>query len=200
MREPYISFMTKAIEGDSVVITCGLPATNKTETMEVLAKLKGHKILRTDLIRREVLQGEDIFDEKVASDMGKRAQVYDRMFELAGELAGKGQGVILDATFVSQALRCRAAEAAHRHGRTFVIQQTWCPEDYSLNKIANRTKENYESNALTPEAYYNNQRKFEAVDLDDLAVKFPGLRIQYLKVDTSGDDESAWHVIESILR
>jgi len=200
MREPYVNFMNENVAADTVVITCGLPATNKTETMEVLAKLKGHKILRTDLIRREVLKGEDIFDEKVASDMGKREQVYDKMFEMAGDLAGQAQGVILDATFVSQALRCRAAAAAHQHGRTFVIQQTWCPEEYSLNKISNRTKENYESNALTPEAYYNNQRKFEAVDLDDLVAKFPGLTVLYLKVDTSGDDESSWYVIEKVLR
>ena len=38
MREPFVDFMEKEIDKDSVVITCGLPATNKTETMEVLAR------------------------------------------------------------------------------------------------------------------------------------------------------------------
>jgi len=200
MREPFRQFMAKEIEEDSVVITCGLPATNKTETMEVVARLKGHQILRTDLIRRDVLKGEDIFDETVASNMDKRRMVYDTMFEMADELAAKGQGVILDATFVQQSLRRRAAEVAANRNKTFVIQQTWCPEEYSLNKISKRTREDYESNALTPEAYYNNKEKFEEVDLDDLKRRYPELRIVHLTVETAHDDESGWFVINKVVR
>ncbi|HNS91134.1 MAG TPA: hypothetical protein PKJ72_13915, partial [Deltaproteobacteria bacterium] len=66
-----------------VIIACGLPATNKTETTEVIARIKGYTMLRTDIIRREVLKDEDIFDEKVASDMDKRKLVYDTMFSRA---------------------------------------------------------------------------------------------------------------------
>ena len=170
MREPFKDYITRELPEGAVLIACGLPATNKTETTEVVAGLKGLQILRTDLIRKEVLAGEDIFDAKVASDMDKRRRVYDRMFSLADELAAQGTGVILDATFISQKLRRRAAEVAARNGRPFVIQQTSCPEDYSLAKISRRTRENYESNALTPEAYFNNKQKFEEVDLADLSV------------------------------
>ena len=49
----------------------------------------------------EVLKNEDIFDEKVASDMDKRVMVYDEMFRLADESLKKGDGVILDATFIT---------------------------------------------------------------------------------------------------
>jgi hypothetical protein len=38
-----------------------------------------------------VLKGEDIFDEKVASDMDKRMLVYDETFRQAEELLKKGQ-------------------------------------------------------------------------------------------------------------
>ena len=89
----------------------------------------GHKILRTDLIRKEVLKNEDIFDEKVASNMDKRKMVYDEMFRQADVQAGAGGGVILDATFVLQSLRQRAAKVAADHGKTLVIQQTSCPRD-----------------------------------------------------------------------
>jgi hypothetical protein len=200
MREPFVPFMEREIEPDSVVITCGLPATNKTETMEVLARLTGHMILRTDLIRREVLKGEDVFDENVASDMDKRTRVYEMMFKMAADLTAKGQGVILDATFVSQELRRRAAEVAARSGKTFVIQETRCPQTYSLNKIAQRTREDYESNALTPQAYHNNVRKFESVDLDDLKKRHPRLQIVHLTVDTAHDDENGWFVIDKLVR
>lgn len=200
MREQFTDFVEREIEDDAVLIACGLPATNKTETMEVIARIKGYTILRTDLIRRDVLKGEDIFDEKVASNMDKRKLVYDRMFSLADELASQGKGVILDATFISQSLRKRAAEVAARNNKTFIIQQTSAPEAYSLDKISKRTKENYESNAITPEAYYNNLKKFEPVDLDELKELFPGLSMVHLVVDTASDTEDGWYVISKTTR
>ncbi len=200
MREPFKTFVEREIGDDAVLIACGLPATNKTETTEVIARIKGYTILRTDLIRREVLKDEDIFDEKVAADMNKRNLVYDRMFEMAHELASQGKGVILDATFIKQSLRRRAAEVAARNNRTFIIQQTSALEDYSLNKISKRTRENYESNALTPEAYHNNKKKFEPVDLDELKSLHPNLPIVHLVVDTTSDSEDGWYVIEKTMR
>lgn len=195
MREPFVTFMKEALEPKTVLIACGLPASYKTETTEVIADLRGYTILRSDLIRLEVLKNEDIFDEKVASNMNKRTLVYDEMFRRAHELAGKGKGIILDATFVTQALRRRAAEVAANHGMVLVIQQTQCPKAVSIARILKRTKENYESNALTEQAYLNNVKKFEPVDLDDLKALFPNLGIVHLLVDTSSDLTQQWYVI-----
>lgn len=200
MREPFREFMQKELGPDTVLISCGLPASYKTETTEVIAKMKGYVILRTDMIRLEVLKNEDIFDEKVASSMDKRRLVYDEMFRMAGELAGKGNGIILDATFINQSLRRRAAEVAAANGKLFVIQQTQCPQEVSLRRISERTKENYESNALTEQAYLNNLQKFEAVDLEDLKTRHPGLRILHLLVDTTSNKEEEWRVIGKTLR
>lgn len=200
MREPFIDFMKKQLGPETVLIACGLPASYKTETTEVIAKLKGYKILRTDMIRLEVLKDEDIFDEKVASNMEKRSLVYDEMFSMAEELAGKGEGIILDATFVKQSLRRRAADVAAKHNKTLVIQQTECPQEVSLRRISERTKENYESNALTEQAYLNNKKKFEAVDLEDLKALYPTLDITHLLVDTTSDLEEEWFVIGKVTR
>ena len=200
MKEPFIDFMKKELGSDTVLIACGLPASYKTETTEVIARLKGYAILRTDMIRLEVLRGEDIFDEKVASNMDKRRLVYDEMFRLGEELAAKGESILFDATFVSQSLRRRAAEVAAKNHKRFVIQQTQCPQIVSLRRISERSKENYESNALTEQAYLNNKQKFEAVDLDDLKAQFPDLSILHLLVDTSSDSDDEWHVVGKTLR
>jgi len=200
VREPFKAFVEREIGPGMVIIACGLPATNKTETTEVIARLKGYAMLRTDVIRREVLKDEDIFDEKVASDMDKRKLVYDTMFARADELASRGEGIILDATFITQSLRRRAAEVAARHGRTLLIQQTSCSQKYSLDKISRRTKDSYESNALTPEAYLNNKKKFEPVDLDDLKRAYPDLKIVHLLVETESDSEDGWYVIGRTVR
>lgn len=200
MRILFKEFVQKEMRDDAVLIACGLPATNKTETMEVVARLKGYEMLRSDLIRLEVLAGEDIFDEKVAANMDKRRLVYDTMFSRAATLASQGKGVIMDATFISQKLRVRAAEVAAKNNKTFIIQQTQCSEEYSLAKIAKRTKDNYESNALTPQAYFNNKEKFEAVDLEELKRRFPTLPLVHLIVDTASDAEDEWYVIDNVTR
>jgi len=195
LKESFAKFVEAELEPGMLLITCGLPGTWKTETSEEISKIKGYPILRSDLIRLEVLKGQDVFDEKVASDMSKRVSVYDEMFRRAEGLVQKGKGVILDATFVTQELRRRAAEIAAKHNMTFVILQTHCSEDVSIARILRRTKEDYESNALTKEAYYNNKKKFEPVDLDDLKKQHPQLKIVHLIVDTEYDPPEDWYVI-----
>ena len=194
MREPFVKYIEDEIKPGFLLIACGLPGTWKTETTEEVAKIKGCKLLRTDLIRLEVLKNEDVFDEKVAGDMSKRTQVYDEMFRQADEALNDGSCVILDATFVTQALRQRAAAIAAKHNVAFVILQTDCPQEVSIRRILARTKEEYVSNALTEEAYLNNKKKFEAVNLDELKKPNPGLDIVHLIVDTAQDPPEDWYI------
>ncbi len=197
VKEPFASFIKKELEPRTLLITCGLPASYKTETAEVVSKIKGYPILRSDLIRLEVLKNEDIFDVKVAGNMNKRLSVYDEVFRRADQIASKSSdGLILDATFVTQELRRRAAEIAAKNNMTFVILQTSCPQEVSINRIMKRTKEKYESNALTEEAYLANKKKFEPVDIDDLKKKYPTLKVSHLTVDTCHDETECWLVVE----
>ena len=175
MKEPFAKFAKANLGSNILLITVGLPATWKTETSEEIANIKGYTIVRTDLIRKEVLKGEDIFDEKVASNMDKRMLVYDETFRQTEELLKKGKGAIIDATFITQSLRRRAAALAAKYKRTFVIL--------------------HESNALTEQAYINNENKFEKVDLDDLKRLNPNLDIVHLIVDTTKDQPEDWYII-----
>lgn len=194
MKEPFRKFIENELGSGFLLIACGLPGTWKTETTEEVAKIKGIPLLRTDLIRLEALKNEDVFDEKVASDMGKRTLVYDEMFRQADKALDKSDGVILDATFVTQSLRRRAAAIAAKHNLTFVILQTDCPQEVSIERILKRTKENYVSNALTEQAYINNKKKFEKVDLDDLKHSYPNLAITHLTVDTQDNLPEDWYI------
>jgi predicted kinase len=195
MKEPFKKFIENELKPGTLLIACGLPGSYKTETTELISKIKGYPILRTDLIRLEVLKGMDIFDEKVANNYEIRKRVYDEMFKRADEALKKGDGVILDATFVTQELRRRAAGIAAAQNKIFVIQQTNCSKDASINRILKRTKENYESNALTEQAYINNLKKFEKVNLDDLKNLYPELSIIHLTVDTELDPIEDWYII-----
>jgi len=196
LREPFAEFVKTELGSGVLLITCGLPGTWKTETSEEISKIKGYPMLRSDLIRLEVLKNEDVFNAKVAGNMTKRLSVYDEMFSRAENLVRESKkGVILDATFITQELRRRAAEIAARHDMIFVILQTSCPQEVSVGRIQSRTKENYRSNALTVEAYLANKSKFEPVDLDDLKKRYPRLKIVHLTVGTCYDDPKDWYVI-----
>ena len=195
MKAPFRKFIEAELGTDILLITCGLPGTYKTETSEEIARLKGYPIVRTDLIRKEVLKGEDIFNEKVASNMDKRMLVYEEAFKQADELLEKGDSAIIDATFVTQLLRRQAAAIAAKYNNTLVILQTHCPQEVAIARILKRTKENYESNALDEKAYLNNKKKFEEVDLDDLKTSYPDLSIVHLTVDTHKDQPQDWCII-----
>ncbi len=194
MKKPFAEFVGKELGTGFLLIVCGLPGTWKTETTVEVSRIKGYPILRTDLIRLEVMKSEDIWNEKEASRMDKRTLVYDEMFDRAEKILGKGDGVILDATFVTQSLRQRAADIAAKHNLTFVIMQTDCPQEVAIARILRRTKENYESNAITEAAYLSNKKKFEEVNLDDLKSSYPELNIVHFIVDTRNDQPEDWYV------
>jgi hypothetical protein len=194
MRQPFAKFVEKELGTGFLLIVCGLPGTWKTETTVEVSRIKDYPILRTDLIRLEVMKSEDIWNEKEASRMDKRTLVYDEMFSRADKMLGKGSGVILDATFVTQLLRKRAAAIAAKHNLPFIIMQTDCPQEVAVARILRRTKENYESNAITEEAYLSNKKKFEEVNLDDLKSAYPDLNIIHFIVDTRDDQPENWYV------
>jgi predicted kinase len=195
LKEPFAEFVEEELGLGVLLITCGLPGTWKTETSEEISKLKGYPILRSDLIRLEVWKNENVFDEKIASDMSKRTMVYDETLRRADEMLNGGDSVIIDATFVTQSLRRRAADIAAKHNKRLVILETHCPQEVAIGRILRRTKEQYESNALTEQAYLNNRKKFEQVDVDDLKRLYPGLRITHLTVDTQYDRPEDWYIV-----
>ena len=195
MEKDFLEVIESEVPKDCVLVSVGLPGSWKSPVTEEIAKIKSFQILRSDLIRLEVLKGLDVFDNKVASDPNNRRKVYEEMFrqtKIALE-ASKG-GLILDATFFTQELRSRAAELAMKANRSFVIAECVCSEEKSIERILKRTKENYESNALTREAYLNNKALFQPVDVDDLKKRFKLLPIIHLIIDTEVDTLPGWKI------
>jgi hypothetical protein len=198
MERDFSEVIQSEVPTDSILISVGLPGSWKSPVTEEIARVKGFQILRSDIIRLEVLKGEDIFDHTVASDPERRRRVYEEMFRRAeSALKTEKTGLILDATFFTQELRERAAELAEKFHRSFVIAECVCTEEKSIERIMKRTKENYESNALTREAYLNNKALFQPVDVDDLKKKFRNLSIIHLTIDTEQDTLPGWKIRKS---
>jgi len=195
MERSFTEVVQSEIPKDCVLISVGLPGSWKSPVTEEIAKMKGFQILRSDIIRLEVLKGLNVFDNKVASNPENRKKVYDEMFRQAAEaLKTSTQGLILDATFFTQDLRSRAAELAQKANRPLVIAECVCTEEKSIERILKRTKENYESNALTREAYLNNKALFQPVDIKDLKRKFKKVPMIHLAIDTEYNSLPDWKI------
>jgi predicted kinase len=195
MGKDFKEVIQSEVPSGSVLISVGLPGSWKSPVTEEIARMKNFQILRSDMIRLEVLKGEDIFDNKVASDPERRKKVYEEMFRRAETaLKNDKSGLILDATFFTQELRGRVAEMAEKFRRTFVIAECVCTEEKSIERIQKRTKENYESNALTKEAYLNNKTLFQPVNIDGLKKRFKNLPITHLTIDTEYDTLPDWKI------
>ena len=195
MEKDFSKVIKSEIPKDSVLISVGLPGSWKSPVTEEIAKMRGFQILRSDMIRLEVLKGQDIFDNKVASSPENRKRVYEEMFRQAKNALERAEGgLILDATFFTQELRSQGAELALKARRTFVIAECVCTEERSIERILKRTKEDYESNALTREAYLNNKALFQPVDIDDLKKQFQELPIIHLTIDTEYDTLPDWKI------
>jgi predicted kinase len=201
MERNFSEVIESDVPKDCLLISVGPPGSWKSPVMEEIARMKEFQILRSDLIRLEVLKGDDVFDEKVASDPNRRRRVYDEMFKRAESLLEMFEGgLILDATFFTQELRSRAAGLAAKARRTIVIAECVCTEERSIQRILKRTKENYESNALTRQAYLNNKAVFQPVDLEDLKKRFTTLPMIHLVIDTEYDAKADWKVKKMIVR
>jgi predicted kinase len=195
MDRAFSEVIESEVPRNCVLISVGLPGSWKSPVTEEIAKLKGFQILRSDMIRLEVLKDDDIFDNKVASDSNRRRKVYKEMFRRAESTLKTGtKGLILDATFFTQELRSQAAELAEKFSRSFVIAECICTEEKSIERILKRTRENYESNALTREAYLNNKAIFETVNIEDLKKRFKTLPMIRLTIDTEYDAPPDWKV------
>jgi hypothetical protein len=132
MRQNFVEVIEKEVPKNCVLISVGLPGSWKSPVTEEIAKMKDFQLLRSDMIRLEVLKGEDVFDSKVASDPDRRKRVYDEMFRRAEQtLRTEKGGLILDATFFTQELRSEAAGLAHNSKRTLVIAECVCTEERS---------------------------------------------------------------------
>jgi predicted kinase len=117
------------------------------------------------------------------------------MFRQAAEtLKTSKKGLILDATFFTQDLRSKAAELAQKANRAFVIAECVCTEEKSIERILKRTKENYESNALTREAYLNNKALFQPVDIKDLKKRLKAVPMIHLTIDTEYSTLPDWKI------
>jgi len=188
--------LIESLSTESTIMMCGLPASGKSTVAKLISQFKGYTILNTDMVRLNLYKKEEIFDPQKASDLKKRYMVYEVMFETAKKLILEGQRVILDGTFVKQELRVKAVETLGSFLPNFYLIHTICDETTTLKRIYERQNKEYESNALTQEAYFNNLKLWEDIDIYQLIDRAPNIKFSFFQITSTNSEPLTWNIRE----
>ncbi|HMO42919.1 MAG TPA: AAA family ATPase, partial [Phenylobacterium sp.] len=121
----------------------GLSGTGKSTVARLIAPglgaAPGAVILRTDEVRKRLMGvPPDSRLPAAAYGPGFYEQVYDTLFNEAGQALGAGRAVVLDAPFIEPGLRSRARLLAARAGVPFEGIWLEAPADILVQRIAAR--------------------------------------------------------------
>jgi aminoglycoside phosphotransferase family enzyme/predicted kinase len=100
-------------------VVCGLPASGKSATAKALADVYGLEVIRSDAVRKELLDrqvdpsGSREFEKGLYSAYATEV-TYTHLFDLAQETLKRGHGVVIDATFSRDLYRRRVLDIAAR--------------------------------------------------------------------------------------
>jgi predicted kinase len=144
----------------TLAVVCGLPGVGKTTVAEDIAERLDGRLLRTDVIRKEILDDPDYTEEE-------SRMVYRELFERASDAVADGRSVVLDGTFKDAADRERAADLSESLDARFRLVKVECDESVVRDRIAGR--EDDESDAdFEVHAMY--RERFDAVSADHVRV------------------------------
>lgn len=117
-----------------IIVVCGLPGTGKTTVAKALSQRTGAILLRTDVIRKELLTN-NTYTEK------ERDSVYENMLIIADEKLQEGEDCVLDGTFYKKSLRDKARKIAEKNKSTFHVVECVLHEDVVKRRIGSRRKD-----------------------------------------------------------
>ncbi len=136
-----------------IIVVCGLPGTGKTTIAKALSQMTGATLLRTDVIRKEML-------EKSAYTEKERDAVYENMLVITNEKLQNGEDCILDGTFYKKSLRDEARRIAKKNGSSFHIVECTLHDDLVKKRIISRKNDASEADF---DVYQKAEKNFEPI-------------------------------------
>ena len=134
------------LEKPALILTAGLIGSGKSYQARKLKSLLGAHVIRTDVLRKEMLGITP--SEKHADDFGKgiyskdiTEKTYARAFKMAEAFLRAGQPVIIDASFSELAKRKAARELAKKTRVPLYVMECVCPDDVVIKRLEKRARD-----------------------------------------------------------
>lgn len=147
-----------------LVVVCGLPGAGKTTIAEAVADRVDGRLVRTDVVRKELFPDPEYTDEEKRS-------VYAELLARGRAAVTAGETVVLDGTFKEARFRADAVELAEDLGVEFELVKVECEEAVARGRIRERTDD--ESDA-GPELHSRFRALFEPIEAEHVVVDNSG--------------------------
>lgn len=164
----YLAAAERAWRGEPVrpllFVVCGLMGTGKTTLARALCDELGLDLIRTDVVRRELLPSTG---EKAAYGEGRydddaRRRVYEEVLRRAAGKLGAGASVVLDAAFSRAEDRERALQVGRDAGADVQLVECCCSAEDSLARIRERLSQpTADASEARPELYAQQRDAWE---------------------------------------
>ena len=122
------------LEKPVLILTAGLIGSGKSYQAQKIAARLGADVIRTDILRKEMLnikpaeKHQESFGQGIyARDVSQKT--YEKAIELAAEKIQRGRPVIIDASFKNRSDRALAVNLSERLQVPFYIIECICPDD-----------------------------------------------------------------------
>jgi len=147
-----------------LILICGLPATGKSTVARRLSKALGAELLRTDIVRKELIKKPEYSEEE-------KEQIYGLTFLIADYLIKADVDVIIDGTFYRDSLRNRARDIAKKRGKRFFLIETKCSEDIVLKRLEGRKRNLRSPSDADTSVYYKIKDLFEEIQSKHIEIE-----------------------------
>lgn len=185
------------LEKPALILTAGLIGSGKSYQARSLAERLGAEVIRTDVLRKELLRiaptekHHESFGQGIYSgDISRKT--YEKAVELAADKIGRGIPVILDASFRCRADRTMAVDMARRFGVPFYVVECACPDNEVKIRLEKRMLDPENPSDGRWEILQEQKKQYEAV------TEIPESRL--FQIDTSDKPESVRRQIISSIK
>ncbi|HPV50166.1 MAG TPA: AAA family ATPase [Smithellaceae bacterium] len=176
------------LEKPALIITAGLIGSGKSFQARHLAARLGAEIIRTDVLRKQMLnippaeKHHDAFGKGIySSDISQKT--YEKAMELSARIISRGKPVIIDASFSTRAYRALAVSLAGRLGVPYYIIECTCPDKIVKQRLIRRANDKDNPSDGRWEILAEQKKHYEPI------TEIPENR--HFTVDTSVDSEAS---------
>ncbi|MBP1921468.1 putative kinase [Halorubrum alkaliphilum] len=157
-----------------LVVVCGLPGVGKTTVARRVADHVDGRVLRTDVIRKELFPDPTYSDEETAA-------VYEELVARARDRVTAGDAVVLDATFADERFRRDVRRMASEAADGFELVKVECEESIVKRRIERRDG--------ISDADFDIHLRFKEL--------FDGIDTDHLVVDNSGEEAATFDQVDA---
>ena len=149
-----------------LLVTCGLTGSGKSTLARKVAEMYALQVVRSDVVRKELLGIAPQEKRHVPFDQGEYApsmteRTYAAMLERAAPLIRAGHSVILDGCFIRRSQRRNARKLARRLGVPFMLLECRTSEEVIRERLERRAQKGGAVSDGRWEIYHGQLKEFE---------------------------------------